>query len=339
MASEIKPIYGTERVKLSEVVPLDTPYSAFVFPTTYCNFKCAYCGHSLGHKGMKERYGFRPGHMSMDTYGLVVEQLKEFPRKLKMLSLTGQGEPLLNPHIGEMVQMAKEAGVAERIEIITNASMLHREVADALIAAGLDTLRISLQGLSSEKYKEICGATVDFDAFTENIRYFYAHKGKTNLYVKVMDVALEAGQEEAFYELFRDCTDRMYIEHMLPAYDGVAMTEGMAITKDRYGGEVKKLHAVCPLAFYMLGVFPDGDVEPCDTIYKPIVLGNVHEDTLLHMWRGEMLRDFWRLQLEGRRGENHRCAHCCAPDDVAHPEDHLDDEAEAILGRLGCDAR
>ena len=42
MASEIKPIYGTERVQLASVLPLATPYSAFVFPTTFCNFKCAY---------------------------------------------------------------------------------------------------------------------------------------------------------------------------------------------------------------------------------------------------------------------------------------------------------
>ena len=49
MASEIKPIYGTERVHLADVVPLAAPYSAFVFQTTYCNFKCEYCGHSIVH--------------------------------------------------------------------------------------------------------------------------------------------------------------------------------------------------------------------------------------------------------------------------------------------------
>lgn len=334
MPSEIKPIYGTERVRLAEVVPLDMPYSAFVFPTTYCNFKCAYCGHSLGHKEMKKQYDFVPEHMTMDTYRLVIEQLQEFPRPLKMLSLTGQGEPLLNPHIAEMVALAKEKGVANRVEIITNASLLHNKLTDDLIAAGLDTLRISLQGLSAKKYKEICGATVDFEAFLENIRYFYHQKGKTNLFLKVMDVALEKGEDEKFYDMFRNCTDRMYIEHMLPAYDGVEMTKDLAITTDRYGGEVKEKHKVCPLAFYMLGVFPNGDVEPCDTIYKPVVLGNVHEDRLLHMWQGEKLRDFWQLQLTGARSENKRCANCCAPDDVAHPEDYLDEYADEIMKKL-----
>ena len=58
MKSEIKPICGLTRTKLSNVIPLDTPYSAFVFPTTFCNFKCIYCAHSLGDTGMKEKYNF-----------------------------------------------------------------------------------------------------------------------------------------------------------------------------------------------------------------------------------------------------------------------------------------
>lgn len=334
MASEIKPIYGTERVQLASVLPLAAPYSAFVFPTTFCNFKCAYCGHSLGFAEMKKQYDFTPEHMTMETYEKTIEQLAEFPQKLKMLSLTGQGEPLLNPHIADMVRIAKEKDVAERIEIISNASLLRPALADALIDAGLDTLRVSLQGMSSQKYEDICRAKVDFDEFVANIRYFYAHKKLTNLFLKVMDVALDEGEEEKFYQLFGDCTDRMYIEHMLPAYDGVEMTKDMVIETDRNGVKTDRIYQVCPLAFYMLGVFPNGDVEPCDTIYKPIVLGNVHNGRILDMWHSEQMHEFWRMQLEGRRSENKRCAICCAANDVAHPEDHLDDDADAILARI-----
>lgn len=334
MGAEIKPIYGTERVKLADVVPLDTPYSAFVFPTTYCNFKCAYCGHSLGHAAMKEQYDFVPEHMTLDTYEKTIEQLTKFPQKLKMLSLTGQGEPLLNPNIAQMVKIANDKEVAERIEIITNASMLRPKLSDELIAAGLGTLRISLQGLSSQKYTDICRAKVDYDELIENIRYFYQHRGKTKLFVKIMDVALEDGEEQIFYDTFSDIADRMYIEHMLPAYDGVELTKDMEIICDRYGGKTKKINKVCPLAFYMLGVFPNGDVEPCDTIYKPIVLGNVHTGNIVDMWHSDKLRDFWLMQLEGNRAANKRCANCCAPNDVAHAEDYLDDDALAIIDRL-----
>lgn len=328
--SQIKPIYGTERVKLSNAIPLTTPFSIFVFPTTYCNFKCIYCGHSLGHQKMKEMYDFVPQNMTMDTYKKVIDQMKEFPARFKMLSLTGQGEPLINKNLPLMVKMAREAKVAERIEFITNASLLTHEMSDALIDAGLDTMRISLQGLNAEKYKEICGADIDFELFLENIRYFYSHKKDTNLYVKIMDVSLEEGEEEKFYELFGNCTDRMYVEKMLPAYEGVDITKDMSVEYDRYGRKHEK-RKVCPLPFYMLGVFPDGDVEPCDTIYKPIVIGNVHEESLYDIWNGKKLRDFWKIQLSGERHCNARCSTCCAPDDVSHPEDILDQDAGELL--------
>ena len=333
MASEIKPICGLQRTKLSEVVPLSTPYSVFIFPTTFCNFKCIYCAHSLGTDEMKRRYDFSKETMSMETYEKAIEQLKEFPEKIKMLSLTGQGEPLINKKIGQMVKIAKASNAFERVEIITNASLLTRQVSDEFIEAGLDTLRISLQGLSAEKYKNICGTDIKFDEFMSNIRYFYAHKKKTCLYVKIMDVSLDAGEEEEFYKLFSDCSDRMYIEKMLPAYDGVKITDKMSVKYDRYGRTVEK-RKVCPLPFFMLGILPNGDVEPCDTIYKPIILGNVHTDSILKMWNGKMLKDFWKMQLKGDKKKNSKCAVCCASDDVAHPEDVLDDDAKQILKLL-----
>lgn len=334
MVAEIKPIYGTQRTRLATAIPLATPYSIYVFPSTYCNFKCVYCAHMFPPEVIKEKYGLDRNHMSLDTYRETIAQIAEFPEKIRLLSLTGQGEPLMNKNIAEMVSIAKEAGVAERIEIISNGRLLSQKMANGLIEAGLDTLRISLQGLSSQKYQDIGGVKVNFEEFHDNIRYFYQNKRNTELFVKIMDVALDPGEEALFYEKFGDCADRMYVERMLPAYAGVEITDSMQqVDYDRYGRQITH-RKVCPLAFYMLGVFPEGDVEPCDTIYKPVVLGNVHSDRLVDMWRGDRLRQFWMQHLRGERYDNPKCANCNAPDDVAHPEDILDDDREELIRRL-----
>lgn len=333
MKSKITPIYGQNRNKLSKVVPLDMPYSMFVMPTTYCNFRCIYCGYSLGYEEMKKKYDFNPQMMTLETYKKIIEQMKEFPRPLKMLGLTAQGEPLINKDIAKMVKIAKDANVAERIEIITNGLLLTKELSEQLIKSGLDTLRISLQGISNEKYEEICGAKIDFDEFMENIRYFYRNKKDTNLFVKVMDIALNEGEEELFYSLFENCSDRMFVEKMIPAYEGVEVTQDLDAEYDRYG-RISDKKEVCPLPFYMMGVFPNGDVEPCDSIYKPIILGNIHEKKLLHMWNSQELKNFWIQQLENKRCDNNKCAMCCAPNDVAHPEDELDSSAQILLEKI-----
>ncbi|GAU75654.1 radical SAM/SPASM domain-containing protein [Fusibacter sp. 3D3] len=326
MKSNIMPLYGLERTKLAEAVPLETPFSIFVFPTTFCNFRCNYCGHSMGLSKMKNLYDFEPQHMEMSVYLKVIEQLKAFPSKLKLLSLTGHGEPLLNPKIADMVKIAKESNVAERIEIISNGSLLNKEVADALIDAKLDTLKISLQGMSDKSYLKTCGTEISFEKLIYNLNYYYSHKQQGKLFVKIMDIALDEGEEVLFYNTFENSSDRMFIEKVRPVYSGVNYDLELTTTMDRYGN-IHKNRNVCPLPFFMLGIFPNGDVEPCDTIYKPVILGNVKEHSLIEMWNGDILKEFQLSHLLLKRSENSKCATCCAPNDVSHDEDDLDFDA------------
>ena len=150
--SEIKPLAGLERKKLKDVIPLRTPYAVYFFPTNLCNFRCGYCAHSAGQKSCEKEYGLKAEHMPFATFQRAVRQMGNFPDRFKVINLSGQGEPLLNPAIVDMVRYAKEADVAKRIEIITNASLLSHELSDALISAGLDCIRISLQGMTDEMY-------------------------------------------------------------------------------------------------------------------------------------------------------------------------------------------
>ncbi|MGD9158489.1 MAG: radical SAM protein [Desulfobacteraceae bacterium] len=331
--SEIKPIYDDNRVKLADVVPLNTPYSVYLSPTSACNFKCIYCAHSLGLSEMIKRYGFVKETMTLDTYKKAVEQLSRFPEKIKLLSLTGHGEPLLNKNIAQMVKIAKESNAFERVEIISNGSLLSKDMSNNLISSGLDTIKISMQGISSLKYKEICKAKIDFERFMENINYFYKNKKKTNLFIKILDIALEKDEEEKFYDLFSGCSDRMFIEKVQKTYDGVKATDGLDINYDRQGRVIKK-RKVCPLAFFMLGIQPNGNVKPCDSVYIPAVFGNVNSGSITDMWHSKRHLDFWKLQLTKKRYTNKYCSVCCAPDDVSQPEDVLDEYADIILERL-----
>ena len=333
MEDKILPLAGLERVALKNVIPLDTPFSAYIYPTNYCNFRCNYCAHSLGKQGFEQKYGFPMENMKLSTYYKCIDQLREFPKALKTLSLTGQGEPLLHPQLPEMIAYAKDKKVAQRIEFMSNGALLTQSLSSALVDAGLDCIRISLQGLSSDKYRQICGVNLDFEHFLEQISWLYHHKKQCQVFVKIMDVALEPGEEQRFYDLFQPISDRVYIEQCRPVYAGVAATQGLRATADRYG----RPHAprqVCPLCFFMLGIFPNGDVFPCETIYRPSYLGNVNTDRLIDLWHSEKMHQFWEMQLEGKKNENPCCAQCCAPDDVSHPEDVLDDEAAILLERL-----
>ena len=333
MSEKNLPLAGLDRVPLREVIPLETPFSVYIYPTNHCNFKCRYCAHSLGKQGFEQQYGFSMESMSMDTYRACIDQLTQFPQRLKTLSLTGQGEPLVHPQLPNMIAYAKEKDVSNRIEFMSNGALLKPELSQRLVDAGLDCIRISLQGLSSEKYQKICGVNVDFEAFTQQIRWLYQHKKQCEIFVKIMDIALEPGEEETLHQIFDPIADRVSVEQCRPVYAGVAATEQIEVKADRYG----RIHAprtVCPLCFFMMGIFPNGDVFPCETIYRPVLLGNVHRNNLVDLWNSDAMHRFWKLQLEGKKNEHAQCTKCCAPDDVSHPEDVLDDVREILLERL-----
>lgn len=330
--SEIKPFTGVcDRVRLADVVPLDTPFTLNVFPSNVCNFKCHYCAQSLGAEHLRREYGFPQQLMTSETMSRVVEQAKEFPRPFKLVSFMGHGEPLCNRELPEMVRMVKEEGIAQRTDIITNASLLTPEYGRRLIDAGLDVLRVSLQGISSRAYWKTSGVKLDFDEFCGNLAWFFEHRGSCRLYVKVVDAALGEGEEAAFFRRFDSITDRMFIDRIKPVYDGVEYTETEKdLSVNRYGTRHESRLA-CPQPFYMLSVWANGDVAPCDALYKACPLGNVETATLKEMWESERKRSFCRLQLEGKRGADPACARCCAPDDVQHPEDVLDERREELL--------
>lgn len=334
MGSEIKPAYGLERINLSKAVPLSVPFTVFLSVSTICNFKCKYCIQSIGATALSKK-GFTPEIMSWEIFLKAAEQIKGLNKKLKTLFLYGVGEPMCNKKLPEMIAHLKQLDVAEEIAFITNGSLLNRENSKALIDAGLDTLRISLQGLSAEKYREICDFNINYKKFIENIRFFYESKGKTNLYVKIPDVALDEGDEEKFYDTFGPISDRMFVEKIVPVFHEINYSSMISdATVTDLWGNIHETRMVCPICFYTLTVYPNGDVYPCCMESDPAGLGNIKDTSLAAIWNGEKHKNFLQLQLEKKRMSNHVCKHCTAPDTSAKIEDELDSNTEEILSRL-----
>jgi cyclic pyranopterin phosphate synthase len=336
LMSIIKPFTGVDdRVQLADAVPLPAPYVLNIFPSNACNFRCAYCVQSMNTPELKRKYEFKRDLMTSNTFARTMSQAKEFG-KLKLVSFTGQGEPLLHKNIAEMVKIVKLYSIAGRVDIVTNGVLLTCKKSGALIDAGLDVLRISFQGITTEKYYSIARAEIDFENLVDNIGYFYsASRGKCKVYAKIPDISLDPGEEEKFYKMFDGITDRMYVEKIMPVYDGVDYSRwNMSLDTDRRGVRHER-RKVCPFPFYQLDVWPNGDVVPCPAIHKVGGLGNVNEKHLTEIWESDELREFRMMHLRGERMSHEQCGVCCGPDDCAHPEDTLDGNEGEIMRRMG----
>jgi MoaA/NifB/PqqE/SkfB family radical SAM enzyme len=124
------------------------PRSLYVETTSRCNSKCETCILTFGGREPAE-------DLTWPRFRRIVDQFPVLERVL----LHGIGEPLLNRDLPRMVGHLKGRGAT--VIFNSNAISLSAERADALIAAGLDELRVSVDATTTGTYERIRGA----DAF------------------------------------------------------------------------------------------------------------------------------------------------------------------------------
>lgn len=322
---------GGKRTKLADVLPLDTPFVVQIFPIYTCNFKCNYCIFQYD----KTKRGFISDKIAMgfNLYKKCIDEMTLFPNKIKVLRFVGIGEPLMHKKIAEMIAYAVSKEVANKVEIITNGSLLTPEMSDSLIKAKLSRLVISLQGTTKEKYKEVCGTDIDFEKFIENLRYFYNKKDKTQIYVKIVDCALDGKNDERrFYKIFGDVCDTIAIEHIVPIHSSVdygKVLKGKKMSLTQFGLPVSGLK-ICPQPFFHLQINPDGKVVPCYSFEYPGIMGDCNKQSVCEIWNGKKFQSFRHQMLGGMKNVSKACAKCDLIRYRLFPEDVLDNDAERL---------
>jgi radical SAM protein with 4Fe4S-binding SPASM domain len=324
---------GGSRAPLADVLPLKTPYVVQIFPIYACNFTCEYCFHSVPRK----KRGFVTDWpvMKYDLYKKCIDELALFGDRLKVLRFVGMGEPLLHRNIADMIAYAVSLNVAERVELLTNGSLLTKPMSDALIQAGLSRMVISLQGISKTMYRKISRVDIDFEQFVANIAYFYQQKKNTHVYIKIVDYALDGpDSEQKFYDIFGDICDSIAVEKAVPIMPGVDYEN---VLKDstgsttQFGLPVAPIQ-VCPQPFFTMQINPDGKVVPCYQIAYPGIMGDANHETMQAIWNGRTYRAFRRDMLDGRNQVNDICAQCNFIHYRLFPEDDLQGAAERLKG-------
>lgn len=332
MKAQIVEATSMKRVILGEVAPLEVPFTLEIFPTNVCNFKCIYCAHSTMEAETQQTF------LPIELYKKCIDDLSGFNKKLKVILFAGLGEPLIHPQIAEMVRYAKESKVAETIRIITNGSLLTREMSDSLIDAGLDSLKISIQGLSNEKYKEMCDSHIPLETIIDNIRYFYSHKKDTVVNVKIVsDVFEEPSDEQKFYEMFGDICDQMNIEHIASYQDTAIMGKKQGYISQTGTNEMP--NKICQLPFYFYSVLENGDIIPCCTLdvgrNNQLSLGNIVDTNLSKIWNSDKFMDFRLMHLREEKYKNSVCKNCYASyQSQCRKEDNIDLYKDQIIEKI-----
>ena len=134
------------------------PVCLYLETTNRCNLLCTTCPRT--YEELEP-----PADMSWELFTSIVDQIPDLQRAV----LHGVGEPMLVKNLPAMVRYLKDRGVY--VLFNTNGTVLTEKSGRALIAAGLDELRVSLDAANATAYRAIRGKNY-FDRILRNVRSF-----------------------------------------------------------------------------------------------------------------------------------------------------------------------
>jgi MoaA/NifB/PqqE/SkfB family radical SAM enzyme len=138
--------------------PAGSPVCLYLETTNRCNLTCVTCPRT--YEELEP-----PADMSWDLFTSIVGQLPGLQRAV----LHGVGEPMLVKRLPDMVRYLKDRGIY--VLFNTNGTVLNERNGRALIAAGLDELRVSLDAANAPSYVAVRGKNY-FNRILRNVRAF-----------------------------------------------------------------------------------------------------------------------------------------------------------------------
>ncbi len=163
--------------------------------TTKCGLNCIMCARNVEHT--------KPMDMDLD---LAKKIIKEFAEKggcaIKFCYL---GEPLLYPHLIELIRYSKEKGIIDT-RLATSGNILSEKQARGLIEAGLDLIIFSVDSMFPEIYKKI-RVGGDLNKVLINIRTFKLIRdnlGLTKPIIQIQAIPFEVNKGELDSKLYHD---------------------------------------------------------------------------------------------------------------------------------------
>lgn len=268
-----------------------------------CNLRCQHCTTGVAYDSTDRRI------MKMETFNILVEQLKQIPT-IRTATLYLGGEPLLNKNHALMCKRIKEETTIQKTKFVTNGMLLTQAWCDKIADANVDSISISLDGLSPEEHNSI-RVRSDYETIKKNIYML-----KNTLESKGCATKLQIGNTQINTVKGASCMASKraavvpdFLLKDFPGYDigsGFAMIwPGMTAEQTGIKGltvQHTKPWSTCDHPFYDLAVRPNGDIILCCyDISGKQVMGNIHQDNILDIYQAPGYVELRRKMLDRDR--------------------------------------
>ena len=281
-------------------------------PANICNLRCPLCTTGSGEmKRVK-------GNMTLDTFRSVMDK---FGKDIFFLLIYHQGEPYINPHFLDFVRLAKENNIY--VTTSTNGHYFSDENIDATIESGLDSMIVSVDGITQESYAKY-RVRGKLDKVLDGTKKLMTRKrelgGRTpNVALQFLVMKQNEHEIPQIKKLAKELgVDRLLIKNIEVHSIEEAnewLPEDKAYRRYDFDGDQLTVKGVdkksCTRPWLSTLVNWDGEVVPCcfdkNGNYP---MGNiVDENQLEDIWRGKRFSDFRNSLLQDRQNID-ICSNC-----------------------------
>lgn len=268
---------------------------------TGCNASCIFCPHG------KTRRNIPSGRrMSWDLYRSVVSQCLDLG--IRRYSIYLMNEPMLDRELPERI-----ACISARIKrpqytkITSHGGLLTESMAKGLLDSGLDKLKISIQSLNSQTYRDIM--RLPLDKTLRNIDRFMELKAqggykKPRLEIVMVDSIQTHDEIPDMRRYWQNRGIKLYVEPVENRADQKSI-RNTAISSDRL-----QSFSWCRRLMEQVYVLYDGQMVQCCADWEQrSIMGDLTQNRLADIWYGERYTDCRRRFAAGNM-QGMICA-CC----------------------------
>ncbi len=239
------------------------PVCLYLEVTNRCNLLCTTCPRTFEELEPE-------ADMSWDLFTKIVDQTPN----IKRVVLHGVGEPMLVKDLPRMVQYLKQRGVY--VLFNTNGTLLTERNGQALIDAGLDELRVSLDAADAGIFQMVRGKDM-FDRIVTNVRRFREMQAAQSCELPRVSLWLTGLREtldqlEAFVRIADSVKVReVYLQRLVfftGETKGLARPESALFEKTTTGEEAVIARAAALAATLGIAFSASGATEPETSIKK-----------------------------------------------------------------------
>lgn len=294
ITKRIDAVTEIQREYLDTVVP--APKSVKIELTSRCNFACGFCAHRLRNDKLEMDWNFYK-RITKEMLDCGVEELGVFYI----------GESLMCNWLPEAIRYAKKIGFPY-VFLTTNGSLMTEMKTQALMDAGLDSLKFSYNNADPFQFRYITGmAPSVFQKIQDNIKATFRIRNEGNYATKLYasSILYDGAQAEKMQEAVNKIKDYVDEHYWLPLYSfGAKATDkekemGYKPTPGNQG-RIGALRPPLPCwAVFKEGhICVDGKLSACCfDIGEGWIMGDLKEESFLKAWNSDVFKTLREAHL------------------------------------------